>query len=235
MANDAIWLSEPYRCILSFIIIQTVLIQYVLVANKHRRQSEAEHDVSDDGSMALTTTDGCDAVWTSNIPNSLPPTEPTYLLPNVLLLLCTVHHTGNTKSERRSGSDDKETDDCFMIHSIHLQHYSSSVLPLTMLSSRLLPSRSVHRIIVRSFLAVEPEKIEYVHPLSQIVLEHLESTQSKFVTAHGLDRGLRLQRDGTFEIRFPSYEIDRARIWYVVLYCMQVVSNRCSLWRFPSF
>jgi hypothetical protein len=82
-----------------------------------------------------------------------------------------------------------------------------------MLSSRLLPSRSVHRIIVRSFLAVEPEKIEYVHPLSQIVLEHLESTQSKFVTAHGLDRGLRLQRDGTFEIRFPSYEIDRARIW----------------------
>ena len=159
------------------------------------------------------------------------------LLPNVLLLLCTLlHHTGNTstKSERRRGSDDKETDDCFMIHSFtRLQFFRT--LPLTMLSSRLLPSRSVHRIIVRSFLAVEPEKIEYVHPLSQIVLEHLESTQSKFVTAHGLDRGLRLQRDGTFEIRFPSYEIDRARIWYVVLYCMQVVSNRCSLWRFPSF
>ena len=58
-----------------------------------------------------------------------------------------------------------------------------------------------------------PEKVEYVHPLSQLVLEHLQTTRSDWVERNGLDRGLELQSDGTFILKFPSYDEDRARIW----------------------
>lgn len=57
--------------------------------------------------------------------------------------------------------------------------------------------------------SADPEKTEYVHPLSQVVLEHLQDARHNWVVEKGLDRGLRLQRDGTFEIKFPS----DGRIW----------------------
>lgn len=80
------------------------------------------------------------------------------------------------------------------------------------MSSRMLSGTAslVSRSVVRRFSATDPEKIEYVHPLSQIVLEHLQGTQRDWVTRNGLDRGLTIQRDGTFELRFPSSD---ARIW----------------------
>lgn len=59
-----------------------------------------------------------------------------------------------------------------------------------------------------------PEKAEYVHPLSQLVLEYLQTTRASWVERNGLDRGLKLQRDGTFVLKFPSFEQDGARIWY---------------------
>lgn len=46
-------------------------------------------------------------------------------------------------------------------------------------------------------------KSEYIHPLSQIVLEHLQSHHSQWVTRMGLDTGLKLNKDGTFALRFP--------------------------------
>lgn len=61
--------------------------------------------------------------------------------------------------------------------------------------------------------AVEPEKTEYVHPLSQIVLEHLQNDKSDWIIRMGLDRGLTFHRDGTFVIKFPSYNEDRSKIW----------------------
>jgi hypothetical protein len=80
------------------------------------------------------------------------------------------------------------------------------------MSARILsrPASLASRSVVRRFSAADPEKVEYVHPLSQIVLEHLQGTRREWVTANGLDRGLTLQRDGTFEIRFPSSD---DRIW----------------------
>mmetsp|Transcript_22257 Transcript_22257/g.31010 ORF Transcript_22257/g.31010 Transcript_22257/m.31010 type:complete len:190 (+) Transcript_22257:125-694(+) len=51
---------------------------------------------------------------------------------------------------------------------------------------------------------VEPEKVEYVHPLSQIVLEHLQGEHSDWIKEKGLERGLDIHRDGTFELKFPS-------------------------------
>lgn len=47
-------------------------------------------------------------------------------------------------------------------------------------------------------------KSEYIHPLSQIVLEHLQSHHSRWVTEMGLDTGLKLNKDGTFVLCFPG-------------------------------
>ncbi|KAL9187067.1 hypothetical protein ACHAXT_010787 [Thalassiosira profunda] len=44
----------------------------------------------------------------------------------------------------------------------------------------------------------------YVHPLSQIVLEHLQSNYSEWVKQMGLDTALTLNKDGTFVLRFPD-------------------------------
>ena len=63
----------------------------------------------------------------------------------------------------------------------------------------------------RFMCSVQPEKIEYVHPLSQLVLEHLQTTRSEWVQRMGLDKGLTLNSDGTFLLTFPSNQGDR--IW----------------------
>lgn len=49
-------------------------------------------------------------------------------------------------------------------------------------------------------------KSEYIHPLSQIVLEHLQSSHADWVQRMGLDKGLELKKDGTFVLRFDSHE-----------------------------
>lgn len=46
-------------------------------------------------------------------------------------------------------------------------------------------------------------KSEYIHPLSQIVLEHLQSHHSEWLNRMGLERGLEVKKDGTFVLRFP--------------------------------
>lgn len=49
-------------------------------------------------------------------------------------------------------------------------------------------------------------KSEYVHPLSQIVLERLQSHHANWVKRMGLTTGLQLNKDGTFTLRFPGGE-----------------------------
>mmetsp|Transcript_12035 Transcript_12035/g.20878 ORF Transcript_12035/g.20878 Transcript_12035/m.20878 type:complete len:225 (+) Transcript_12035:24-698(+) len=51
-------------------------------------------------------------------------------------------------------------------------------------------------------------KSAYVHPLSQIVLEHLQSHHGPWVAEMGLDTGLKLNKDGTFVLRFPGADGD---------------------------
>jgi hypothetical protein len=85
-----------------------------------------------------------------------------------------------------------------------------------MLSAFRASSAAVQRTS-RRFLATTttttPQKSEYVHPLSQLVLEHLQTSRSDWIQRTGLDKGLVLQKDGTFLLKFPSYEIDQSRIW----------------------
>ena len=64
-----------------------------------------------------------------------------------------------------------------------------------------------------------PGETTYVHPLSRIVLEHLQSNQSTFLIETGLDKGLTINRNGTFALYFPKlnegkYEDNDCRIWY---------------------
>jgi hypothetical protein len=60
---------------------------------------------------------------------------------------------------------------------------------------------------------VKPEKTEYVHPLSQLVLQHLQNARGDWVHQQGLDKGLSIQPNGTFVLKFPSYDKDKASIW----------------------
>jgi len=56
----------------------------------------------------------------------------------------------------------------------------------------------------RYFSTAEFTKSEYIHPLSQIVLEHMQTTHSNWLQNSRLSTGLRINKDGTFVLRFPS-------------------------------
>lgn len=60
--------------------------------------------------------------------------------------------------------------------------------------------------------ATSPPENQYVHPLSQIVLEHLQASPSAaaFVTKSGLDQSLSIHKDGSFTLEFPN---DGGKIW----------------------
>lgn len=74
----------------------------------------------------------------------------------------------------------------------------------------------------RSFSTTfELERTVYVHPLSQMILEYLQSQRNDWVLAHGLE-GLTVHRDGSFELKFDienhdvddaKYNNDTSRIW----------------------
>lgn len=69
----------------------------------------------------------------------------------------------------------------------------------------------------RENLLHENMKSVYVHPLSQIVLQHFQEKFHPFLTITGLDRGLSINEDGTLLIRFPCSTEEKAeennRIW----------------------
>jgi hypothetical protein len=44
----------------------------------------------------------------------------------------------------------------------------------------------------------------YVHHISQTILRHLQDERHDWLVAHGLDRGLRLNANGTFVLQFPA-------------------------------
>ena len=73
------------------------------------------------------------------------------------------------------------------------------------LSTRLLSlsSRSI-RAFTTSKGSSLLEETTYIHPLSQLVLQHLQNARGDWVQAQGLDRGLSIHKDGTFALKFPD-------------------------------
>jgi hypothetical protein len=57
----------------------------------------------------------------------------------------------------------------------------------------------------------------YVHQVSKTVLQHLQDRQSEWLVANGLDKGLHVNANGTFILKFLSSRpgVDAGRIWYV--------------------
>jgi hypothetical protein len=53
-------------------------------------------------------------------------------------------------------------------------------------------------------------KMAPMHPASQIVLKHLQGGWANWTQSKGLDRGLSINNDGTFNLDFPQYGW---RIW----------------------
>jgi len=55
----------------------------------------------------------------------------------------------------------------------------------------------------------------YVHRVSKAVLSHLQEAHSGWLAENGLDRGLRLNKNGTFVLNFQSRRkgFDAGRIW----------------------
>uniref|UniRef100_A0A7S1YWN4 Uncharacterized protein n=1 Tax=Trieres chinensis TaxID=1514140 RepID=A0A7S1YWN4_TRICV len=87
-------------------------------------------------------------------------------------------------------------------------------------------ARASHDAASRAFATHVSGKYEsgrlypvYVHPLSQVVLEHLQTARGDWVSRKGLDRGLTINYDGTFTINFRSeygdddVSNDAGRIW----------------------
>eukprot|EP00978_Attheya_sp_CCMP212_P048530 scaffold535582_cov55-Attheya_sp.AAC.2 len=61
-----------------------------------------------------------------------------------------------------------------------------------------------------------PHKVTYVHPLSQIILEHFQGERSDWIRENKLERGLTIQEDGSFVLVFPQDEDTKeapGKIW----------------------
>jgi hypothetical protein len=69
----------------------------------------------------------------------------------------------------------------------------------------------------------------YIHPLSQIVLEHLQNHHADWAQQQGLDQSLQLHSDGTFTLTFPnqqgklwtSYDVATKKHWLSIEYQKQ--------------
>ena len=86
---------------------------------------------------------------------------------------------------------------------------ASNINPLSCTSTRMfIMSRSNAFSTSSETSSALFTKSEYIHPLSQIVLERLQSHHSHWVQYTGLDRGLKLNKDGTFVLRFPTGDDD---------------------------
>ena len=58
----------------------------------------------------------------------------------------------------------------------------------------------------------------YVHHVSKLVLEHLQQNRSEWLLEKGLDRGLQINKNGTFVLSFPARKgFVSGRIWYVAV------------------
>jgi len=57
------------------------------------------------------------------------------------------------------------------------------------------------------------QRTSFVHPLSQIVLEYLQSRKSGWLVQQQLDKSLTINGDGSFEIKYPSIGSKLGRIF----------------------
>ena len=60
----------------------------------------------------------------------------------------------------------------------------------------------------------DPVHTVYVHHVTKVVSQHLQEAKADWLVQQGLDRGLRLNANGTAVLQFPSRNgFDSGRIW----------------------
>lgn len=101
-----------------------------------------------------------------------------------------------------------------------MQRIAASSANMTSKSSSSASQSIAWRAFSSSFSAdSRPDEVQfnrvYTHPLSQIVLEHMQKVHGDWLVRKGLDRGFVLNRDGTFILHFPALYPgdDSGRIW----------------------
>lgn len=106
-----------------------------------------------------------------------------------------------------------------------MMHLSS--LAATGSARRAFPTTVSARFAVRAFSTrggssssafeqTEPPLVNsvYVHHVTKVVLQHLQETKADWLVEQGLERGLRLNSNGTAVLQFPpKMGMDSGRIW----------------------
>jgi hypothetical protein len=80
--------------------------------------------------------------------------------------------------------------------------FSSSSSSLDKNNNKKTTSKNASSVVME-----EPQHFErtvYVHPLSQIVLEHFQERRHDWIVERGLDRALTVHRDGSFELNLNT-------------------------------
>jgi len=85
------------------------------------------------------------------------------------------------------------------------------------------PPMTSNRRSMTSFTVEPPDAMNrrlkfypiYCHHLSSVALQHLQNTKRDWILKNALDKGLRLNPDGTFVLYFPAPRkgVDGGRIW----------------------
>jgi len=120
----------------------------------------------------------------------------------------------STRANIRAYSYSRRCDRCPSIQFLGKDGWSAKRMPVPPSSDIMTIARVINSIrssrLLFSSSSSENEamfaKSEYVHPLSQIVLERLQSHHANWVKRMGLTTGLQLNKDGTFVLRFPGGE-----------------------------
>jgi len=125
--------------------------------------------------------------------------------------------------------------------SAHNGQFSALVMARTTLSSSAVQSTTqpTTSIATRSQSTLAPLRGDqpreqvlapvYVHQISKTVLQHLQTDRHDWLQRTGLDRGLRLNANGTFVLQFPSPKgHDAGRIWCVVVASCLLTSKRLT-------
>jgi hypothetical protein len=134
------------------------------------------------------------------------------------MMMMTRHHLGaiaarSTRAYIRVYSYSRRCERCPSIQFLGKEGWSAKRMPVVpplssdiMTIARVINSIRSSRLLFSSSSENEAmfAKSEYVHPLSQIVLERLQSHHATWVKRMGLTTGLKLNKDGTFTLRFPG-------------------------------
>uniref|UniRef100_A0A7S1FZ73 Uncharacterized protein n=1 Tax=Corethron hystrix TaxID=216773 RepID=A0A7S1FZ73_9STRA len=99
-----------------------------------------------------------------------------------------------------------------LLHSVVISRQSLSAFP-SLFPSSPFSSSLLWPSLFSSSSGINGVRTAYVHPLSQIILEHFQKSKAGWIQKMGVEKNLTILENGTFEIKFSKEE---GKIWQVV-------------------